>query len=1506
MSQFVQATLPYRGRCGSCPPGECAAFILQSAAASTLVQSTLVTSNSNVEDALLLVVLPFTRYTFTFLYRKQMFTPYTESSRMDTSDRVDNPVSTIAPQAGPATAAVPTTNISEMSALVASFPSSNALLNRNQPASTIPVISAFSRNGPSPATSASQLRNETRLRSLPQHKKNLHKNLSLALLLWPIPVPSGNHVQLVITPEQLQREFPHLQSVGIAGNITVEASRPMDSFHEAIVSLLSAKNLSLPPLPSSQPWIIMKASRTNNLYTFKPAVTITPPLEINALQNVCRSFPSPFKGKEVCIIIPRYGYLLGPLTNFTSISHNICLPDSQHGCYGLFALHGTTFYHNKKSKGNMKIPPWSATPECLPSICSVASMANLGQIAGSSIMPSNGANHPRDESPEDNIRRTRRRLASSGASGSQETPSNQDTLGLARLFDMDDNFLSRRADSPDLPSPNDILSTSSASATSGSTSLVPVVTTSTPSISWGRAYRNHRLIPEPTSTRPRRHRSPSIVELIGEDTLLKRWLNYSGRFTSVLGQITVQGRTAAAIGAFIHDLLIHLSNSPARTFDQGKHPDVTIDSAAFRGLSHIHFIGSNSYYKTVDNHDLVTSSGHGVRRDAIILAVTLSTEDTKYWSQTDHGYSFELGAQSPNIVDTVRSARFTADGRLMAISLLVLEQGYLYSPVAVLALLMGRTFLQLPLDFLKRMAPAMVEKIKPWAELSVSDPLPTDPRNPICMVFNSCMNQQTSSISFPRTIEVQRDLQEQMMCHILFGVTDPFIHSDFRALQQGMNMSLTNMTDSKKFLDLFNDNEYRISEIVFKLFDRRVKCVKDVHDLLVFKPKSGHQLPNNMSRETFTGLMDAFSTCLTIYLNSPGHPEGLEDIVDADRVQADASNEVLRSTLLLQAVTGAPLLPGDPKKRIRFDFVVDNKSDRRHALAFHTCWTSIDVSLTDELTTMLISGDVGKFEQWIHKQLFEIGHTFTIILLPTIMQRPTRTIRAPRRDDEPVSFADVLHSNQTAEQPVEIHSEISNSDDVATDSDNDGMPNLASESDSGDDLMSGIDADESSDDEPLSVRLSRQSNQQETLPSGAIPPLELGSRAEMLARLEEIRSRLTTGLSNVAMDAEEPQEPIVEMRASDTNEEQEHSIEEIAPHETMRISDEANPEMILSSTESMRSDYYIGFCTATGRHGVRVRGRDFGDYPKVIDVIQGLIHDGGIVGRAIASISPDEYSVGYTMVIVDVQSMFMDARYGFIELGTYRSIIINSLNHSNAAHLSSAQSSLLPDFGRSHEGDKLYGLYFYPQELNPLEEAPANIAVGDDSEPTTHVAVRPEVVSYLDSQAAVHRSHLRTYENQGYGTAYLHALTVIQYDKVCETIHMAAGAGSVSVPLDPNNTITITSTDIAQWLGKKAHTLATWRGDLKKVKQANQLLHMKLNETPRDDELDVVAYQRLQDITTLLLTDSTLPAPRSYPPGSPRLQSAKYTAATISWSNVEKAAKDILRRWGQGILIGGV
>ncbi|KAJ7573455.1 hypothetical protein C8J56DRAFT_1066174 [Mycena floridula] len=707
--------------------------------ASTLVQSTLVTSNSNVEDALLLVVLPFTRE-LSYGHFRQSVPAGKKNGAHQPLD--DNPVSTIAPQAGPATAAVPTTNISEMSALVASFPSSNALLNRNQPASTIPVISAFSRNGPSPATSASQLRNETRLRSLPQHKKNLHKNLSLALLLWPIPfaspqVPSGNHVQLVITPEQLQREFPHLQSVGIAGNITVEASRPMDSFHEAIVSLLSAKNLSLPPLPSSQvsaglfqqPWIIMKASRTNNLYTFKPAVTITPPLEINALQNVCRSFPSPFEGKEVCIIIPRYGYLLGPLTNFTSISHNICLPDSQHGCYGLFALHGTTFYHNKKSKGNMKIPPWSATPECLPSICSVASMANLGQIAGSSIMPSNGA------------------------SGSQETPSNQDTLGLARLFDMDDNFLSRRADSPDLPSPNDILSTSSASATSGSTSLVPVVTTSTPSISWGRAYRNHRLIPEPTSTRPRRHRSPSIVELIGEDTLLKRWLNHSGRFTSVLGQITVQGRTAAAIGAFIHDLLIHLSNSPARTFDQGKHPDVTIDSAAFRGLSHIHFIGSNSYYKTVDNHDLVTSSGHGVRRDAIILAVTLSTEDTKYWSQTDHGYSFELGAQSPNIVDTVRSARFTADGRLMAISLLVLEQGYLYSPVAVLTLLMGCTFLQLPLDFLKRMAPAMVEKIKPWAELSVSDPLPTDPRNPICMVFNSCMNQQTSSISFPRTIE---------------------------------------------------------------------------------------------------------------------------------------------------------------------------------------------------------------------------------------------------------------------------------------------------------------------------------------------------------------------------------------------------------------------------------------------------------------------------------------------------------------------------------------------------------------------------------------------------------------------------------------------------------------------------------------------------------------------------------------------------------------------------------
>ncbi|KAJ7576445.1 hypothetical protein C8J56DRAFT_899963 [Mycena floridula] len=1407
--------------------------------ASTLLQSTLVTSNSNMEDALLLVVSPFTRYTFTFLYRKQMFTSYTESSRMDTSDRVDNPVSTIAPQAGPATAAVPTTNISEMSALVASFPSSNALLNRNQPASTIPVISAFSRNGPSPATSASQLRNETRLRSLPQHKKNLHRNLSLALLLWPIPVPSGNHVQLVITSEQLQHEFPHLQSVGIAGNITVEASCPMDSFHEAIVSLLSAKNLSLPPLPSSQPWIIMKASRTNNLYTFKPAVTITPPLEINALQNVCRSFPSPFEGKEVCIIIPRYGYLLGPLTNFTSISHNICLPDSQHGCYGLFALHGTTFYHNKKSKGNMKIPPWLATPECLPSICSVASMANLGQIAGSSIMPSSGANHPRDES----------------ISSSQKIISAEHVADWHRqeLQGRKRHHLTR-ADSPDLPSPNDILSASSASATSGSTSLVPVVTTSTPSISWGRAYRNHRLIPEPTSTRPRRHRSPSIVELIGEDTLLKRWLIHSGRFPSVLGQITVQGCTAAAIGAFIHDLLIHLSDSPARTFDQGKHPDVTIDSAAFRGLSHVHFIGSNSYYKTVDDHGLVTSSGHGVRRDAIILAVTLSTEDTKYWSQTDHGYSFELGAQSPNIIDTVRSARFTADGRLMAISLLVLEQGYLYSPVAVLALLMGRTFLQLPLDFLKRMAPAMVEKIKPWAELSLHELT-------IQNLMTKLLFYQTSSISFPRTIEVQRDLQEQMMCHILFSVTDPFIHSDFCALQQGMNMSLTNMTESKKFLDLFNDNEYRISEIVFKLFDRRVKCVKDIHDLLVFKPKSGHQLPNNMSQETFTGLMDAFSTCLTIYLNSPGHPEGLEDIVDADRLQADASNEVLCSTLLLQAVTGAPLLPGDPKKRIWFDFVVDNKSDRRHALAFHTCWTSIDVSLTDELTTMLISGDVGKFE---HSSIEHYA----------------------------------LHSNQTAEQPVEIHSEISNSDDVATDSDDDGMPNLASESDSGEDLMSGIDTDESSDDEPLS----------ETSPSGAIPPLELGSRAEMLARLEEIRSRLTTGLSNVAMDAEEPQEPIVEMRASDTNEEQEHSIEEIAPHETMRISDEANPEMILSSTESMRSDYYIGFCTATGHHGVRVRGRDFGDYPKVFDVIQGLIHDGGIVRRAIASISPDEYSVGYTMVIVDVQSMFMDARYGFIELGTYRSIITNSLNHSNAAHLSSAQSSLLPDFGRSHEGDKLYVLVLtiQLQELNPLEEAPANIAVGDDSEPTTHVTVRPEVVSYLDSQAAVHRSHLRTYENQGYGTAYLHALTVIQYDKVCETIHMAAGAGSVSVPLDPNNTIIITSTDIAQWLGKKAHTLTTWRGDLKKVKQANQLLHMKLNETPRDDGLDVVAYQRLQDITTLLLTDSTLPAPRSYPPGSPQLQSAKYTAATISWSHVEKAAKDIVRRWGQGILIGGV
>lgn len=140
--------------------------------------------------------------------------------------------------------------------------------------------------------------------------------------------------------------------------------------------------------------------------------------------------------------------------------------------------------------------------------------------------------------------------------------------------------------------------------------------------------------------------------------------------------------------------------------------------------------------------------GPGPERATVREALHLISQDSAFWTPYEHS-EYVVPCLSPGssaIHDRV--ARYKAHAFLLALHCLYYGQGTVVSFWVVLALVMGpSSMLQTP-ESMNLMDPVAATKLKPWFDLSPTDPLPTDLRHPVNQLIIDVLDIQVRVLSF--------------------------------------------------------------------------------------------------------------------------------------------------------------------------------------------------------------------------------------------------------------------------------------------------------------------------------------------------------------------------------------------------------------------------------------------------------------------------------------------------------------------------------------------------------------------------------------------------------------------------------------------------------------------------------------------------------------------------------------------------------------------------------------
>ncbi|PBK86510.1 hypothetical protein ARMGADRAFT_1035391 [Armillaria gallica] len=271
--------------------------------------------------------------------------------------------------------------------------------------------------------------------------------------------------------------------------------------------------------------------------------------------------------------------------------------------------------------------------------------------------------------------------------------------------------------------------------------------------------------------------------------------------------------------------------------------------------------------------------------------------DSRYWRQHGDGtYTFVLSGSRSE--DDERQRYTTASGRLIALSLLHLGQGFISLPWVVLALIGGSNA---------------------FAALNLSDIRTISESETATVLFADALSADISEFAQPRSPLVHSGLTARLNARMLLDDDVFWEHPDLITLRQGFNWWLSwDPTDGKTYLELY---------VPFVDINDVIQKLRFEGDL-----KEGDELPSEMYQRSVVLL---FRKRLKGYLRGTGHPASTcGELVTVDVFEQEKDNPLVRRRLLLDATWALPCPLAQPHWSITFMYKFKNCDEPN----WFVCW----------------------------------------------------------------------------------------------------------------------------------------------------------------------------------------------------------------------------------------------------------------------------------------------------------------------------------------------------------------------------------------------------------------------------------------------------------------------------------------------------------------------------------------------------------------------------------------
>ncbi|KAJ7034299.1 hypothetical protein C8F04DRAFT_1183352 [Mycena alexandri] len=416
--------------------------------------------------------------------------------------------------------------------------------------------------------------------------------------------------------------------------------------------------------------------------------------------------------------------------------------------------------------------------------------------------------------------------------------------------------------------------------------------------------------------------------------------------------------------------------------------------------------------------------GAGPERAIIRHAATVLSQRHHYWQQAPSSEMFRPVFTPGAIPIPERIRTFRVHGMFLALPCLLLQHGL--SIWLLLCLIRGKEALLIPQNVLLHMDPGAHNILAPWYQFHQDTPVPpaTDPSHPLRMFIIDRMDRQIQPnlISNTCTKEEHEGWVISAFATVLLGHDTPWALPEYIGLADGFNFGVGTVHFAQRLRSI------QASAFLVSIYDRRVKTVDAVATHL------GSQIASRSPDNTSPYFVKLFMLRVHNYIYGVGHPPEMRrqlpvlGISDAEFL-ASRGDPLLCANLILKCGSDSDMTPVADRWRILFNFIGKNTrtSVIGAPLGFHTCFYTIDVFLDSALRELLLQPVLNEgrrtsdFDLWLHEQLVNPTHNTGINgKRAAVGVTLRRSAGAPRRADEPVSYALAVPEEENRVEPPPI------------------------------------------------------------------------------------------------------------------------------------------------------------------------------------------------------------------------------------------------------------------------------------------------------------------------------------------------------------------------------------------------------------------------------------------------------------------------------------------------------